>query len=77
MKAMLPYNDEQTGSWKNLDVLYMKTGDGNRLEFDLDIDLILPVIDNVEFLANKSKGETTYREQPYYYQARVAVVSCQ
>lgn len=67
--------DEQTGTWKNLDVLYMKVNQENTLEFDMDLNVILPVIDNVEFLANKKKGETTYREQPYYYHAHVAKVT--
>jgi hypothetical protein len=53
----------------------MKVNQENMLEFDMDLNVILPVIDNIEFLSNKKKGETTYREQPYYYHAIVAKVA--
>lgn len=57
-----------------MNLIYMKVDDENRLEFDMDLKVILPVIDNIEFLAKKPKGETTYREQPYFYHAQVVRV---
>jgi hypothetical protein len=75
LKILLPHLDDQTGAWKNTDLLYMKVNKENQLEFDMELNVILPVIDNVEFLATKKKGETTYREQPYYYHAQVAKVA--
>jgi hypothetical protein len=74
LRVLLPKKDEIDGRWSNLSLLYMKVTDANELEFDMDLKVILPVTDNIEFLALKQKGETTYREQPYFYQAQVVKV---
>lgn len=51
--------------------MYLKVAAKNELEFDLDLQVIAEAKDEVEFLVAKDLADTTYREQPFIYHARL------
>jgi hypothetical protein len=69
---ILPKYDPVDHKWTNIDILYLKVNKEKQLEFDLDLKIVRPLESNIEFLVNKERGETTYREQPFYYHAAIA-----
>lgn len=71
LNTLLPRFDTQTASWSNLEPMYLKVKSKNELEFDLDLEVISEVKDEVEFLVSKDPSDTTYREQPFFYHARI------
>lgn len=71
LNALLPRLDVQTAVWSNLEPMYLKVVGKNELEFDLDLQVIADSKNEVEFLVNKDPTDTTYREQPFIYHARL------